>query len=77
MTETQARHRVLQTPGAFSGRLCIQAVQMQIVPELKIPTVLGRDARLFPGVQLDLYTIGDILVPVQRGQIVNEQHGHS
>ncbi len=32
----------------------------------------GRDARLFPGVAIEVFTVGDLLVPVQRGEMVRE-----
>lgn len=32
----------------------------------------GRDARLFPGVTLELFTDGALLVPVQRGSMIRE-----
>jgi CubicO group peptidase (beta-lactamase class C family) len=64
-------------PGAgpaplFCGSLHIASVPMQFVPELTHPVVAGRDARLFPGVTLDFFSMDDILVPVQRGRMVGE-----
>jgi hypothetical protein len=61
----------------FTGRVSIRAAQMQTLPELREPLIQGRDTRIFPGVQLDLFTMGDVLVPVQRGDMVRETAGGS
>jgi len=45
---------------------------MQTLPVLNQPLIQGRDARSFPGVQLEFFTVGDVLVPVQRGEMVRE-----
>jgi len=42
------------------------------MPELEKPIVQGRDARLFPGIELELFTLDDLLVPVRRGAFVPE-----
>jgi hypothetical protein len=39
---------------------------------LKAPLQQGRDARLFPGVTLEFFTLDDELVPVQLGEMVRE-----
>ena len=56
----------------FSGTLKIARSAMQTKPVLPIPIVDGRDARLFPAVALSFFTIGDVLVPVERGRMVKE-----
>ena len=61
----------------FTGRVSIRAAQMQTLPELREPLIQGRDTRIFPGVQLDFFTMGDVLVPVQRGDMVRETAGGS
>ena len=57
---------------AFTGVLKIHPARMQTLPVLQQPLIQGRDARIFPGVQLEFFTIGDVLVPVQRGEMVRE-----
>jgi CubicO group peptidase (beta-lactamase class C family) len=57
---------------AFTGVLKIHPVRMQTLPVLQQPLIQGRDVRLFPSVQLEFFTIGDVLVPVQRGEMVRE-----
>jgi CubicO group peptidase (beta-lactamase class C family) len=56
----------------FAGVLKLHAAAMQTAPVLAQPLILGRDARLFPGVQLEFFTVGQVLVPVQRGEMVRE-----
>jgi CubicO group peptidase (beta-lactamase class C family) len=56
----------------FSGTLKIAQSAMQTKPVLPVPIVDGRDARLFPAVALSFFTIGDVLVPVERGRMVKE-----
>ena len=57
----------------FAGVLKIHAAPMQMQPVLTQPPVIqGRDTRIFPGVQLEFFTLGDLLVPVQRGEMVRE-----
>ncbi|HEX8754812.1 MAG TPA: hypothetical protein VF745_00625 [Steroidobacteraceae bacterium] len=58
----------------FSGVLHIARSSMQTRPRLERPRIGGRDARLFPRIALGFVTIGDVLVPQERGQIVSEQH---
>ncbi|HEV7612203.1 MAG TPA: serine hydrolase [Steroidobacteraceae bacterium] len=57
---------------AFAGVLKIHASSMQTLPVLTQPLIQGRDVRIFPGVQLEFFTVGDVLVPVQRGEMVRE-----
>jgi CubicO group peptidase (beta-lactamase class C family) len=57
---------------AFAGVLKVRPTQMQTLPVLTQPLLQGRDARIFPGVQLEFFTVGDVLVPVQRGEMVHE-----
>jgi hypothetical protein len=56
----------------FAGVLKMHASPMQTMPPLAQPLIQGRDARIFPGVQLEFFTVGDLLVPVQRGEMVRE-----
>ncbi len=57
---------------AFTGVLSIPQTPLATLPALIKPMQDGRDARLFPGVTLEFFTLGDILVPVQRGEMVRE-----
>ena len=57
---------------AFAGVLKMHAATLQTLPALTQPLILGRDTRLFPGVQLEFFTVGQVLVPVQRGEMVRE-----
>jgi CubicO group peptidase (beta-lactamase class C family) len=57
---------------AFAGVLKVRPTQMQTLPVLTQPLLQGRDTRIFPGVQLEFFTVGDVLVPVQRGEMVRE-----
>ncbi len=57
---------------AFSGSIKVHGAPMQTLPVLTQPLIQGRDARIFPGVQLEFFTVGDVLVPVQRGEMVRE-----
>jgi CubicO group peptidase (beta-lactamase class C family) len=57
---------------AFTGAIKVHAAPMQTLPLLAQPLIQGRDARIFPGVQLEFFTVGDVLVPVQRGEMVRE-----
>ena len=57
---------------AFAGVLKVRATPMQTLPVLTQPLLQGRDTRVFPGVQLEFFTVGDVLVPVQRGEMVRE-----
>ncbi|MBW4053110.1 MAG: hypothetical protein HIU85_16940 [Proteobacteria bacterium] len=55
------------------GVLRIAPVRMRTRPELEHPRLDGRDARLFPGLALAFVTMGDILVPVERGRMVAQR----
>ncbi|HUI60927.1 MAG TPA: hypothetical protein VLX90_11920, partial [Steroidobacteraceae bacterium] len=57
---------------AFAGVLQISAATLATQPAMERPVILGRDARVFPGVRLEFFTMGDVLVPVQRGEMVRE-----
>lgn len=57
---------------AFAGVLRIDHALMRSTPEIEKPVQDGRDARLFPGVTLELFTIGELLVPAQQGEMVPE-----
>jgi len=59
----------------FNGVLTIAPTPMRLRPQLEQPVILGRDARIFPGVRLEFFTMGDVLVPVERGEMVPETHG--
>ncbi|MBS0374049.1 MAG: hypothetical protein JSR73_05685 [Proteobacteria bacterium] len=64
-------------PGAtaapdFSGVLQIAQASISTDPVLVTPVVGGRDARLFPAVSLEFFTVDGVLVPVQRGELVRE-----
>lgn len=56
----------------FSGVLRIGQGALQTKPVIQKPLQDGRDARLFPGIDIELFTMGDLLVPVQRGDMVRE-----
>jgi len=64
----------LPAPG-FTGILKTHPARMQTLPVLRQPLIQGRDVRIFPGVQLEFFTVGDVLVPVQRGEMVRETDG--
>ena len=57
----------------FSGVLSIAQSQLQTTPVLVHPVLEGRDARMFPALNLEFFTIGAVLVPVQRGEMVREE----
>ncbi len=61
----------------FSGVITLHATPMRTLPVLDHPLILGRDARIFPGVRLEFFTLGDVLVPVQRGEMVPETRAGS
>ena len=56
----------------FAGRLRLDSTAMRTLPALANPVLDGRDARLFPGVSLGFVTLGDVLVPLERGEMVRE-----
>ena len=56
----------------FAGRLRLDSTTMRTLPALAKPVLDGRDARLFPGVSLGFVTLGELLVPLERGEMVRE-----
>jgi len=56
----------------FSGVLELAQNTMRTLPALEKPLIDGRDVRLFPGVKLGFFSMGDVLVPVERGDMVQE-----
>jgi hypothetical protein len=56
----------------FSGILHIGQGPLQTYPRLEKPLQDGRDARVFPGITLEFFTLEDRLVPVQLGEMVSE-----
>jgi CubicO group peptidase (beta-lactamase class C family) len=58
---------------ALSAVLNVSGSTMQTQPALVRPTPDGRDARLFPALRLEVFTLGDLLVPVERGEMLHEQ----
>ena len=56
----------------FAGLLHIAQSLIETRPRLQKPKVAGRDAGLLPRITLGFVTAGDVLVPLQRGQIVSE-----
>ncbi len=61
----------------FSGLLHIAQAPIATRPRLNHPKIDGRDAGLFPRITLGFVTAGDVLVPLQRGQLVSERAGES
>lgn len=57
---------------AFAGALRIRQSTLQTDPILETPMIDGRDARLFPGMTIELASVGDRLVPAQIGEMVKE-----
>ena len=56
----------------LSGVLEIAQSAMRTLPVLDKPLIDGRDARLFPGVKLGFFSMGDVLVPMELGDMVQE-----
>jgi len=56
----------------FVGTLVVAQTPMRTAPTIAHPMQNGRDARLFPGVTLEFFTMDGLLVPVQRGEMVQE-----
>jgi hypothetical protein len=56
----------------FAAVLHIQPTSLQTNPVLEKPVQDGRDARLFPGVSLEFFTVDGRLIPVQMGEMVAE-----
>ena len=61
-----------QAAEPFAGSVRIAQSLMQSQPALKAALIEGRDARLFPALTLELFSDGDVLVPVQRGSMMRE-----
>ena len=57
------------------GTLHIAQSAMQAMPALKGPLIGGRDARLFPALSLTLFSDGETLLPLQRGNMMSELPG--
>jgi CubicO group peptidase (beta-lactamase class C family) len=55
------------------GTLRMAPARLQTLPQLLHPRVDGRDARVFPGITMAFVTLGEILVPLQRGRMVAER----
>jgi CubicO group peptidase (beta-lactamase class C family) len=56
----------------FSGVLHLSSSMLRTLPAIARPVLEGRDARLFPGITLGFVTLGETLVPVERGEMVPE-----
>jgi hypothetical protein len=56
----------------FVGALTVAQAPMQTKPAIARPIQAGRDARLFPAVTLEFFTMDGLLVPVQLGEMVRE-----
>src|ERR1700753_3568965 len=59
----------------LAGVLHIRQSLLQTSQPIEHPNQQGRDARLFPEVRLELFTLGELLGAVQRGQVVPETAG--
>jgi hypothetical protein len=57
---------------AFEGIVHIQQSALRTAPALERPIIDGRDARLFPGIALELVSVGDHLIPVRTGEAITE-----
>lgn len=53
----------------FSGKLVLSAGEMQMHPELETREVMGFDAQMFPGVELEFFTHEGDLVPLTQDVI--------
>ena len=56
----------------FSATLTIRASSLQTKPIAAHPVIDGRDARIFPGVTLQFFTLGNVLVARERGEMLRE-----
>jgi hypothetical protein len=56
----------------FHGSLRIKQTPMHFEPALLVSDIGGRNAQLFPESRLDFFTLDDLLIPVQWGQMVGE-----
>lgn len=59
----------------FTGSLRFGPASMRTEPMLSQPVIDGRDVRQFPGIRLEFFTVGDVLVPVEHGQMVRALNG--
>jgi hypothetical protein len=57
---------------AFSGTLTLRQSALATLPAIERPVVVGRDARLFPGVTLSFTTVGTTLAPLAAGEMARE-----
>lgn len=57
---------------AFAAALHLQSSRLQSLPAIEHPEQKNRDARLFPAVTFEVFTLDDLLVPVQRGAMIAE-----
>ena len=55
------------TAQPFSATILIEQSAMRTLPVLDKPLIDGRDARLFPGVRLGFFSMGNVLVPESTG----------
>ncbi len=55
------------------GTLKIDALQLRTWPEMEQRLIHGRDVQLFPGLELSFFTLGNLLLPVERGQMVHDR----
>ena len=60
------------TASDFVSAITVAQTPMQTKPAITRPMQDGRDARLFPAVTLEFFTMDGLLVPVQRGEMVRE-----
>jgi CubicO group peptidase (beta-lactamase class C family) len=56
----------------FTGVLRLDASALRTLPALDKPVIDGRDARIFPGLDLRFVTVERTLVPLERGEMVRE-----
>jgi hypothetical protein len=56
----------------LAGTLSIDGATLETKPALVDARIGGRDVRRFPALHLTLYTLGDRLVPVERGTMLRE-----
>jgi hypothetical protein len=59
---------------SFSSVLQIGQAVLQARPALEPRLIYGRDALLFPALSLEFFTLGEVLVPVERGTMVREKN---
>ncbi|MEI4261558.1 hypothetical protein [Roseovarius sp. D0-M9] len=64
-------HEAAATP--FNGTLRLEAVEMQMEPALESREVMGQDAMIFPGVELQFFTHEGDLVPTTQAVITPDE----